>query len=226
MGPPIQGGQTGVGFKGERAGPLEKLKMEIQIYSFYPGGVCLYLCIHLPDHSSYGRIVILFFLYSFILFQKTRHESRSLFDNSLLMVNFWLWCPVVWDSRDTPKNSMPFIFGDPSNPNHWAPNHELIQGLHHVAISTSYWPRLSAISGLPSSYVLRFSVTERPAEVGLRLVTMPRKPKEITHLKFDGIQKCISLGNIVFVGYLISCEILCLLDIWYLHSIEGVLSLK
>ena len=57
-----------------------------------------------------------------------------------VMVNRWFWAPVVWDSnRDTPKLRVPFIFGDRSNPNYRAPNHQL----------TISWFRLLAENDLP-----------------------------------------------------------------------------
>ena len=43
------------------------------------------------------------------------------------MLELLVWGPVVWDSNGIPlKIPIPFIFGDPRNPNHRAPNQQLI----------------------------------------------------------------------------------------------------
>ena len=56
-----------------------------------------------------------------------------------VMVNRWFWAPVVWDSnRDTPKLRVPFIFGDRSNPNYRAPNHQLTM----IQVTGRKWPSL------------------------------------------------------------------------------------
>lgn len=172
----MPGGQAGVGFYGERVGPLEIVPCPIK--TLWPLSCrCMFIYIHIPYHWSYGRTVFQFFLYHFP--KKIDMNLRCFLKSRDSMVNWWLWGPVVWDSRDiSPKNPIiPFIFGDPIGSQTTRP--ETISWFKDCTMSLFRHPAGRAFLLFLGFQALAFCVSRWKIDFfsrgWLRLVNLPRR---------------------------------------------------